>query len=213
MKSPHEMWLGVSAWKVSPMMKSRCFWTEVEGINGLVATLQGAARAQSEKSRTLNIANELKPVVDAVNLYSGLAQTLAQNGPAPSATVLGGISCILALFERYSSYQKNLSEVLGQMGKKLSMLTVHYERLYHQHEDVRQALVQVFVDIVDFCRDTAKLLYNEKGGIKKAVSLLGRSLISSFESKFGDKVANFESDFAHFEEYVKATVRDDVALF
>lgn len=186
---------------------------EFESIDGLVAGLQGAARAQSEQSRTLNIANKLKPVADAVNLYSGLAQTLAQNGPAPSALVLGGISCILALPERYSSYQRKLSEVLCDMGKKLSTLTVHYERLYNRHEDVRQALVQVFVDIVDFCRDAARLLYNEKGGIKKAVLLLGRSLVSSFESKLGDKVAKFEADLGHFEDCVKAAARDDAALF
>jgi hypothetical protein len=142
----------------------------------------------------------MEPIFITSRKYLAVARTAVQADPSPSALVLAGIVCVMQVSSGYLLYQEKLANVLSRMGQKANTLT-QFGDLCQDDEQVQQALVEVYGDILDFCREALKPLVDENGNIKKSIKLFGKTLLKSFdESNFGHIAESFERHLENFKD-------------
>jgi hypothetical protein len=100
----------------------------------------------------------------------------------------------------YLLYQEKLANVLSRMGQKASILT-QFGDLWQDDDQVQQALIEIYGDILDFCREALKPLLDENGNIKSRIKLFGKTLLKTFnESNFGHITESFEAHLENFKD-------------
>ena len=70
--------------------------------------------------------------------------------------------------------------------------------IYQYDEEIQDALVLIYGDILDFCQKALKLYVDDEGNRRNGLRLLGKSLIERFSDSFGQITDNFD---AHLEQY------------
>ena len=142
----------------------------------------------------------MEPIFTTSRKYLAVANTAVQADPTPSAWVLAGIVCVMQVSSGYLLYQEKLANVLSRMGQKASILT-QFGDLCQDDDQVQQALVEVYGDILDFYREALKPLLDENGNIKKSLKLFGKTLLKTFnESNFGHIAESFETHLENFKD-------------
>jgi hypothetical protein len=159
------------------------------------------------------IAKKLRPLVEAVNLYGGVAQTMVQANPAPAALVLGGVNCLMSIPSRFADYQERLSDILSEMGRQLHNLKKYQAGMYENEPDVDDALIQVYIDMVEFCREATRLLFDRFGKPRSSLRTLLRSTLQPFDYKFGAMAKKFDNDVRYFEKSVQIAFEKDRQRF
>lgn len=137
-----------------------------------------------------------------------VARIAVQADPMPSSLVLAGIACVMQMSSDYLSYQKKLAEVLSRMGRKANIITQLSDHLCEDNDQIQEALIEVYGDILEFCREALKPLVNENGEKRNTRKILGSSLLHPFdESKFGQIAGNFEMHLDHFRGVAEVCTR------
>ena len=132
-------------------------------IDNYVAALDAASKRQRKDSRAVKISEKLKPLIDALNMYAPIAHTMSQADPSPSAFVLGGISCVLSILPRFLEYQASIIEMLSNMADGMALLSRYEKEIYENDAQIQKCLIDLYGDVLDFCREASKLLYEENG--------------------------------------------------
>lgn len=142
-------------------------------VDAYIESISLALCEQKEKSWITKIARLVEPIFTTSRKYLAMANTAIQADPTPSAWVLAGIVCVMQVSSGYLLYQEKLANVLSRMGQKASTLT-QFGDLCQDDDQVQHALVEVYGDILDFCREALKPLLDENGNIKKASNCLAK---------------------------------------
>jgi len=137
-----------------------------------------------------------------MNLYAPVAQTMVQADPTSSALFLGGITCIMAISDRFLEYQEKIVEMLVNMGKKIPILVEYGSEVYQNNGSIQEALMEIFGDILQFCTKAYHVFRDEDGKPRTSVYTFVKSLGRSFEIHFGETVKKFEKDLQAFEARV-----------
>jgi len=155
----------------------------------------------------------MEPIFTTSRKYLTVASTAIQADPSPSAWILAGIVCVMQVSSGYLFYQEKLATVLSRMGQKASILT-QFDDLCQDDDQVQQALVEVYGDILDFCREALKPLLDENGNIKKSLKLFGKTLLKTFnDSNFGYIAESFEAHLENFKDAVLLFRTREEAVF
>lgn len=181
---------------------------QLDNTDLLLATTANAAQTQADRSYTKAASEILDPLLSLIERYSGVAKFAAQFAPAPAALVVDGINCVITIPSMFLKYQKRVLDRLSQMGKRLFIVNQYYEDLYRDDEYVQESLIRVYIDIIDFCLEAKKLIYNKKGGLKRTTKLAAFSLIQPFDnSELGSLASKFDDHVVNFEETLKGAKR------
>ena len=127
-----------------------------------------------------------------------VASAASQADPYPSSLVIGGILGLLQISDNYDNFQLLISKWLSKLSAKASVLIEFDLCIYQYDEEIQDALVLVYGDILDFCQKALKLYVDEEGKRRSGFRLLGKSLIERFSDSFGQITDNFD---AHLEQY------------
>lgn len=202
----------MAAWKVhlsklSPVERE-IFEKQGKGdLNFYTATIERFCEKQNKESRGLKIANFFRPWFRIANQYAPIAQTMIQADPTSSALVLGGITCIMSISERYSQFPEKISEMLASMGEKIGLLNEYGSEIYMNNDAVQGAIVEIFGDILQFCRLALEFFRKRDGKERASGFAFGKALVSSFQDHFGPIIKKYEADLQMFEEKVKLCER------
>lgn len=167
------------------------------------AHIENLCKKQGEASKGMKIANFVRPWYRVMNQYAPVAETIMQADPTSSTILLGGITCILSISDRYGNFPEKIMDTLSVMGDKIDLLTKYGEDVYQDNDSVQGAIVEVFADVLRFNKRALQLLLHEDGRPKSTARMFFKSVISSFQGHFGDIVGKFEKDLAKFEEQAK----------
>jgi hypothetical protein len=182
---------------------------EITNFDELLASAQSASKTQEDKSRTTHIVKKLRPLIEGINLYAGVAQTMVQANPAPAALVLGGINCLMSIPSRFAEYQEKISNILFDMGRQLQNLKKYQVNMYENESEIDDALLQVYIDMAEFCREAARLLFDRSGKPRSSFKTLLRSTLQPFDYKLGEMAKKFDSDIRHFEKSIEIVFQKD----
>lgn len=177
------------------------------------AHIEKLCREQGEASKGMKIAKFVRPWYRVMSQYAPVAETIMQADPTSSTILLGGITCILSISERYSSFPERIMETLAAMGEKLDLLTQYGEDVYQDNDSVQGAIVEVFADVLQFNKRALRLLLHDNGRRKSTTRMFFKSFTSSFQGHFGDIVSKFENDLVIFEERAKLCSRTEEHQF
>ena len=186
---------------------------EAKDIPGYLASLQEACQESGESSRVAKAFRLINPIFKTVNMYAPIAQTMVQADPTPSALVLGGITCIMSISSRFLDYQEKIADKLDSMGGKLEFLLEYGSEIYPNDKKVQEALVEVCVDILQFCSEAWSLFRHKNGERRSSARTFLDSLWTSFDIKFGDINRKFDKDLAKFKDAAKKCDRQRDVMF
>lgn len=169
-------------------------------LEAYVEKLKATFKKQQEKSWSQKVANIVEPLFRVVRIYTPAALTAVQSSPFPASVVLGGIVCIMQVSSGYLIYQDKIGEKLERMGRKAHIITQLAGSIYQNDDEIQKALVDVYIDILDFCYETLKLIVDNEGEPRNRLKLFGTSLVKTFESTLGPIVKKFEDDLEDFKD-------------
>jgi hypothetical protein len=138
---------------------------------------------------------------------------MIQADPSPSAFVLGGITCILSIPSRFLEYQVRIVEMLSKMGDGMALLSRYEKEIYESDAQVQKSLIDLYGDVLDFCREASKLLYEENGKPRSTLKTFVTSLWQPYQSKLGAIAQRFENNLGIFESYAKFADRRNEKFF
>jgi hypothetical protein len=187
--------------------------SQTEEIGKYVAAIEAASKKQEKNSRAIKISGKLEPLINALNMYAPIAHTLIQADPSPSAFVLGGITCILSIPSRFLEYQVKIVEMLSDMGTKLAFLSRYEKEIYETDAQVQKSLIDLYGDVLEFCREASKLLYDENGNPRSALKTFVTSLWQPYQSKLGAIAQRFEHNLEIFEASARFADRRKEKIF
>jgi hypothetical protein len=187
--------------------------SQTEEIGKYVAAIEAASKKQEKNSRAIKISGKLEPLINALNMYAPIANTLIQADPSPSAFVLGGITCILSIPSRFLEYQVKIVEMLSDMGTKLAFLSRYEKEIYQTDALVQKSLIDLYGDVLDFCREASKLLYDENGSPRGTLKTFVTSLWQPYQSKLGAVAKTFEQNLKVFEASASFADRRNEKIF
>jgi hypothetical protein len=182
-------------------------------ISKYMTAIETASKKQEKSSRGIKISGKLEPLFNALNMYAPIAHTLIQADPSPSAFVLGGITCILSIPARYLEYQVKIIEMLSEMGNKLALLSRYEKEIYQTDTQVQKLLIDLYGDVLDFCREASKLLYDENGFLRSTLKTFVTSLWQPYQSKLGAIAQRFEHNLGIFEQSARFADRRNEKIF
>jgi hypothetical protein len=165
-----------------------------------VKHLEQTCRDQGDKSRAAKVARSIRPVLNTMNMYAPIAQTMIQADPTCSALILGGITCIMSISSRFLEYQEKIVDMLAEMGEKLKILLKYGLDIYADNDEVQKSIMETFGDILQFCSEAWSMFRDKNGQPKNSLKRLTTSLGKSFEMKFGNILSKFDKDLAIFNE-------------
>jgi len=178
-----------------------------KSLNEFSKEVMDTAKAQKDNGRAIRAAEKLQPLVNFVERYSGFADAIAKAAPAPPVVpgvVIGAIKCLLSIPKGFVDMQEKISDALVQMNDELDLLTKHYETMFRNDEEIQAMLVQVYIDIIEFCRDAAKLLYHKEWTTRGPLKLFWKSTVTTFEGGLGAKSDKFRKDVGILEKLITA---------
>jgi hypothetical protein len=178
-----------------------------------VHNIEAIFETQGQKSHAGKVARMFRPLYETMNLYAPIARTMVQADPTSSALILGGITCIISVSQRFLNYQEKIVEMLSEMGRKLEILFRYGREIYYNNEDVLRPLLSVFADILEFCSAAWRMFRDKNGDPRSSAKTFFTSLGKSYETKFGEVIRKFELDLKDFEERALLCYRQDVKQF
>lgn len=165
--------------------------------------IEGICQKQGDASKGRKIAKLFRPWFSTINQYAPIAQTMIQADPTSSALLLGGITCILSISERYLEFPEKILDLLADMGEEIDLLTEYGSDIYRNNDAVQVAIVEVFGDILQFCRLALPLFRGKDGKERSSAHSFLKALKNSFQGYFGDVLKKYETDLRIFEERAK----------
>ena len=168
------------------------------GLAEYTTRLAAACQKHRDESKIFRVFDWFEPLLKAVDLFVPAAAVAIQAYPNPSSLVLGGIVATLQTTSRLLNYQKLAIQMLSKMGKKTVVFMEYEKEIYKDDYLVQRALVEVYGDIIDFCRKAVRQV-NEKGKLQIKVKGVVLSIFRDFESHLGEEVKRFENDVEDLE--------------
>ena len=161
---------------------------------------------QAKASRFRRCAQRILPFLKVVTQYSGMVGSLIQYAPAPTSLVWGGVMCVMQLITRYSAYFDKVIELFEELGSVLGPLSEYAEVIYKDNAAVKDALVALYGDLLNFCRVASAVFLNEDGKPRSAFGTFVSQVWQPFESQFNDIKGQFRKHLQAVE--LKTTVAD-----
>ena len=127
-----------------------------------------------------------------------VASAASQADPYPSSLVIGGIIGLLQISDNFDSYQKLIMKWLSKLSAKAALLMEFDICIYQYDDEIQDALVLIYGDILDFCQKALRLYVDEEGKRRSGFIVFGKSLIERFSDTFGEIVDNFD---VHLDNY------------
>lgn len=186
---------------------------QVSDVGTFLKYLEEQATAQAGRSRAIKYARKIEPLVQFVNRYAPIAQTMVQAHPSPAVVVLGGISCILDIPSGLVDFRDKTSETLAEMGKRIEILAKYETTEIGADSDVQNALCNIYGDILQFCGEVAKLLYDNHAKPRNIFKTLRDAALTTFQSKHGKILQKFHRDVIYFKEAADFVTRQVQAEF
>ena len=137
-------------------------------------------RSASEKPATRRIRKCLNPVINVLNDYSGILDSLAQADPMPSAVVWGSLKAVIQCSNRYLGLYDTIRTQLNALTNQLARLS-WYEELFGHSLAMQDCLKQSYVNLLRFWSRV------EKECRHCAISAMLRS-VASFSTAKLDKI-------------------------
>ncbi|RAK95688.1 uncharacterized protein BO80DRAFT_469213 [Aspergillus ibericus CBS 121593] len=97
----------------------------------------------------------LSPVVQVLNAYSGLVDTLVSADPMPTAIIWGCLRAVIDCSQRFLELYEKISDQIKQLKTHLTILT-EYEELFDHSATMRELLQASYIDIIRFWRRVDK---------------------------------------------------------
>jgi hypothetical protein len=123
------------------------------------------------KSKTSSAIRKLQPLVAALNDYGEALNVCTNISPLPLAPIWGSIRILLVLAEKYDKYYVRIVDFLGRIGDLLPRLH-EYGKVFdlQRHRRLRQALSEIYFDIITLCLKFHKILQCRKKVSLKRIS-------------------------------------------
>ncbi|PYH94744.1 hypothetical protein BO71DRAFT_224781 [Aspergillus ellipticus CBS 707.79] len=97
----------------------------------------------------------LAPVVQVLNAYSGLVDTLVSADPMPTAIIWGCLRAVIDCSQRFLELYDKISDQIKTLSTHLVVLT-EYEELFDRSATMRELLQASYIDIIRFWRRVDK---------------------------------------------------------
>lgn len=199
--------------KLSPLQKKMFLDHQKGDLTEYVSSIEDLCRKQGNQSRGRRVARLFRPLFRTMNMYAPVAQTMIQADPTSSALILGGITCIMSISDRYLEYQEKIVEILADMEEKLGVLVDYGSNIYQDNDSVQGALMEVFGDILEFCSKAWQMFRDKDGQPRSSLHQFVKSLGSSFEMQFGAILKKFEKDLQTFADRAQLCDRRETKDF
>lgn len=161
-----------------------------------VTAIEQALVKQKKGSKAFKVAEWFEPFADFVSwrlpiLSSAVsAANAVHSSPAP--LVLDGIAQILKLSTDFTGYQRSLVKALADMSEKVQDILRYNEQIWHDVQ-VKSALIEIYSDVLEFCRKAMELLVRPDGRpISGGSNTFKLSVFHPFQSVFGEDIASFD---------------------
>ena len=154
----------------------------VESFSSLV---QRICTKHQKQSRLSKINDLLRPFCKTLGIYMPVASAASQADPYPSLSVIGGIIGLLHISDKFDSYQKLIMKWLSKLSAKAALLMEFDICIYQYDDNIQDALVLIYGDILDFCQKALRLYVDEVGNRRSGFIVFGKSLIERFSDTFG----------------------------
>ncbi|PYI00733.1 hypothetical protein BO78DRAFT_434188 [Aspergillus sclerotiicarbonarius CBS 121057] len=97
----------------------------------------------------------LSPIVQVLNTYSGIVDTLVSADPMPTAIIWGCLRAVIDCSQRFLELYEKISDPIKQLKTHLAILT-EYEELFDHSATMRGLLQASYIDIIRFWRRVDK---------------------------------------------------------
>jgi len=140
-------------------------------------------------SRLRAIQQKLQPLVDCVEDYGKALDVFANASSLLLCPLWGSLRVLIHTAQKYGKYLDKLADMLARIGDVLPRFRV-YEALFPNHDRLRQALSDAYLDIIRFCTDVKSIFAKaSKSSLKRAFSC--KILWKSFGSQFDEYLTQF----------------------
>ncbi|KAK0130385.1 hypothetical protein ONS96_000905 [Cadophora gregata f. sp. sojae] len=144
-------------------------------------------------SKTRTGAKGLGPAIVALDTAMTSIGIAIQHSPEISSLVIGGVRLIIDLVAKFVQFYNKLSQMICQM--------VDYVAVFDQYSKhcsstiVRQALADIYCDLLNFCVHSRRVFVNRDGTVKNFSHM--RTFIRVQWQPFEDKFGDIKASFAH----------------
>ena len=167
-------------------------------VESFSSFVQRVCEKHRKQSRISKINDLLRPFCKTLGMYMPVASAASQADPYPSSLVIGGIIGLLQISDGFDLYQQQIMKWLSKLSAKAALLIEFDICIYQYDDEIQDALVLIYGDILDFCQKALKLYINEEGNRRSGFVVFGKSLIERFSDTFGEIVDSFE---IHLDSY------------
>lgn len=189
--------------KLTPL-ENQMFMDHSKGeLRQYLKEIEAICQKQGDGSKGRKIAKLFRPWFRTMNQYAPIAETMIQADPTSSALILGGITCIMSISEKYLEFPEKIMNLLAEMGEQADLLTQYGSEVYLNNDSVQCAIVEVFGDILQFCKQALPLFRDKGGKQRSSAHALLKALRTSFQGYFGDIIKKYETDLRTFEDRAK----------
>ncbi|GLA28115.1 hypothetical protein AnigIFM63326_005683 [Aspergillus niger] len=97
----------------------------------------------------------LGPVIQVLNTYSGIVETLVSADPMPTAIIWGCLKSVIDCSQRFLELYEKISDQIKRLNTHITVLT-EYEDLFDHSATMRELLQASYIDIIRFWRRVDK---------------------------------------------------------
>ena len=187
--------------------------SKVQDADAFLATINNELQSQARNSQRRKIADKIQPITSFIQRHSVAAVPIAHFAPPPSRKfLLGGMKGLLDLPEGYIKFQESIADTLALMGQALDV-AAQYSETYRNVRGVRERLIEVYIDIFDFCGATLCLLSKTDWVLRSTGKTVHFTMGGTFDTSFGPLKQKFERDYEFLKTIVDSTSKHRAETF
>lgn len=167
----------------------------------LAAFVRDLERKQKRDSKTLWIAEKLRPLVSGLTQYTNICDIMIQAAPSAVMVLYGGARLVLQLAQSFYNCFDTVLSIMEDIGHLLQCYHL-FSKAYQSSADVQNLLVESYKNIVSFWQKASKLLS------KKAYKTLLVGVVKPLDAEWQKCRQGLQTDSSRVQMLAQATEAD-----
>lgn len=167
----------------------------------LAAFIQDLERKQKRDSKTLWIADKLRPLVSGLSQYISVADSMIQAAPSAVMVLYGGAKLLLQLGQSFYNCLDTVLSIMEDIGHLLQCYHL-FSKAYQSSAEMQHLLVESYKKIVSFWQKASKLLS------RKAYKTLLVGIVKPLGAEWQSCRQGLQDDSARVQMLAQATEAD-----